>query len=388
MIAIPLDAITEPDLRALIDAGAQESRRLEFKQALPDSSDGGKVKFLRSVTAMANTQGGDIIYGVAEAEGVAHDLLPLQLVSQDQVRQRLESLCADGVEPRLTGLVQYRFVPLASGGEVLVVRVTNSWNGPHRVTTGGHAHFYGRNASGTYQLDVGQLREAFTLSQAVAERIRAFRADRLLKIGTDQVPVSLMNGARVILHIVPLQAATNVATIDLSAQTRRIRETRPPGASGWNHKLNLDGVLTYADMGDGAAEGYMLCFREGMLEAVQVWGDFNGDKLFPSLAYEKDLLEALRTYFPLLQEIGLGTPAYLFLTLTNIADYQFAVDHHRFMGPYHRTDRDALILPEVLIEDWSADASVSMRPLFDMVWNAFGYERSFNYDETGKWHPR
>lgn len=26
-----------------------------------------------------------------------------------------------------------------------------------------------------------------------------------------------------------------------------------------------------------------------------------------------------------------------------------------------------------------------MRPLFDVVWNAFGLARSFNYNEKGEW---
>jgi hypothetical protein len=29
-----------------------------------------------------------------------------------------------------------------------------------------------------------------------------------------------------------------------------------------------------------------------------------------------------------------------------------------------------------------------LRPLFDAVWNAAGWERSFNYDEKGKWTRR
>lgn len=388
MIAKPIDSITEADLLALIETRTPESRQLEYKQQLPGSGDGGNVKFLREVTALANTQGGDLIYGMAADEGIAQELHALQIPSQDLVRQRLESLCADGVEPRLTGLVQYKFVHLAAGGDVLVIRARKSWNPPHRVTTGNHAHFYGRNASGSYQLDVGELRQAFTLSQSFAERIRAFRGDRLLKLGNDEVPVPLVAGARVILHIVPLQSMTSEARIEIAPHLQRLRTVRPPGATGWSYRLNLDGAMTYTNMGDGNASGYMLFLRAGVIEAVQVWDDFNGEKLLPSLAYERDILEAMQTYFTLMHEMGIASPAYLFLTLTNVADYQFAVDRRRFMGGYRRTDRDSLVLPEAQIEEWSAEPAETMRPLFNMVWNAFGYERSFNYDESGHWNPR
>lgn len=385
MIAKPIESIVEADLQALIDNRVPESKQLDYKRALPDGSDAGKVKFLKEVTAFANTQGGDLIYGIGENEGIAHELCALEMVSQDQTRQRLESLCAAGVEPRLTGLVQYQFVSLAAGGDALVVRVAKSWNVPHRVTTGGHAHFYGRNASGCYQLDVGELRQAFNLSQSIAERIRAFRADRLLKLGGNEAPVPLIAGARVIVHIVPLGSVTSDDKIEIATHLQRLRTAQPPGARGWGHRLNLDGVVTYADTGSGAADAYMLCFRSGIIEAVQVWDTFNGAKLLPSLAYERDLLEALRAYLPLLNEIGVAAPAYLFLTLTNIGDFEFAVDRNRFMGTYHRADRDALILPEIPVNDWSSDLAAMMRPAFDMVWNAFGYERSFNYDQQGHW---
>lgn len=388
MIVKPIESITEADLQALIASRTPENRQLEYKQQLPDPGNGGSVKFLREITAFANTQGGDLIYGIAEDNGIADALNALHMPSQDLIRQRFENLCADGVEPRLTGLVQYHFVPLAAGGEVLVVRVRKSWNAPHRVTTGNHAHFYGRNASGAYQLDVGELRQAFTLSETIAERIRAFRADRLLKLGSGEPPVPLVTGARVILHLVPLQSMTSETKIEMAPNSQRLRSVRPPGASGWSYRLNLDGAMTYTDTGHGNASGYMLFLRAGVIEAVQVWDDFNGERVFPSLAYESDILEAMQTYFPLLLGMGIGCPAYVFLTLTGVSDYQFAVDRSRFIGAYHRTDRDSLVLPEIQVENWPVDPAEMMRPLFDMVWNAFGYERSFNYDQSGRWNPR
>ena len=46
-----------------------------------------------------------------------------------------------------------------------------------------------------------------------------------------------------------------------------------------------------------------------------------------------------------------------------------------------------LILPDVLIEDYDCDVPAALRPVFDALWNAAGYERSLNYDENGCWNP-
>ncbi len=391
MIIKPIESISEADLQQLIDAGTPESKCIEYKRALPETSDQGKVKFLKSVTALANTQGGDLIYGVEAADGIPQQLCALSMPSADQVLQRLESLCADGVSPRLAG-VRYRFVPLTNGGEVLVVRVAKSWNAPHRVTAGGHSHFYGRNAAGSYPLDVGELRHAFTLSESVAERIRAFRANRLLALGNGDALVPLVPGAQVVLHVIPLQSLTSEFRIDLSSraqqQVQALQRIAPPGANGWSQRLNLDGRLSYSHEGDGMASAYALLFRNGIVEAAEVWTEWNGEKILPSLACERNTINAVRTYLAALQDLGLVPPAYIFLSLLGIAGHRFAVDNRRLMDRNHYSDRDALILPELLIEDWSVDPAEAMRPLFDMVWNAFGYERSFNYDESGHWSGR
>ena len=46
---------------------------------------------------------------------------------------------------------------------------------------------------------------------------------------------------------------------------------------------------------------------------------------------------------------------------------------------------DTLVLPEVVLENSEFEPAHVMRPLFDMVWNAFGLQQSVNYDEAGNW---
>jgi predicted HTH transcriptional regulator len=101
MIAKPIDFITEADPQSLINDSVPESKRIEYKRELPDASEQGKVKFLKSVTAFANTQGGDLIYGMEAEDGIPKQLQPLSMLSIDQVLQRLEQLCASGTDPRL-----------------------------------------------------------------------------------------------------------------------------------------------------------------------------------------------------------------------------------------------------------------------------------------------
>ncbi|GLQ45657.1 hypothetical protein GCM10007862_07080 [Dyella lipolytica] len=389
MIAKPIDSITEADLLHLIEAAIVESKRIEYKRELPDAGDAGKVKFLKSVTALANTQGGDLIYGVEAIDGVPRHLRALTMPSADQVLQRLESLGAEGVSPRLAG-VHYKFVSLAAGGEVLVIRVAKSWNAPHRVTAGGHAHFYGRNAAGVYPLDVGELRQAFTLSDSIAERVRSFRAGRLLAIGSGEAPTPLQDGARVVFHVMPLQSFTSDFRIDLASREQRLVEAFqkivPPGNGGHSQRFNLEGRLTHRIVRDGFSESYALLFRNGIIEAAQVWPESDGEKGLPSY-YEDHVLDVLKEYLEALRALGLASPVYVFMSMLKVSGYHLSIHARRILGRRVVLDREALIFPELLMEDWSQNLTEQMRPLFDMVWNAFGYERSFNYDANGRWAP-
>ena len=49
---------------------------------------------------------------------------------------------------------------------------------------------------------------------------------------------------------------------------------------------------------------------------------------------------------------------------------------------------EILVVPGVVIEDRDVEPAWVLRPAFDRVWNAFGFARSFNYDDEGEWKER
>ena len=67
-----------------------------------------------------------------------------------------------------------------------------------------------------------------------------------------------------------------------------------------------------------------------------------------------------------------------------------AVDRTRFwIDEVHTIDRDILLLPEIVIESYDVIAKDILRHCFDSIWNACGFPRSLNYDDTtGEWVGR
>jgi predicted HTH transcriptional regulator len=130
---IPIDSIDEARLLSLTNT-TPEGRQLEFKQQLPTNTYDSAVEFLKDVTAMANTIGGDIIYGVTEGKGADGNTVAIAVAGvagedADKVKQRFENMIRENVKPRLIGhRIEVR--KLTNGNQVFIVRVPRSWNAP------------------------------------------------------------------------------------------------------------------------------------------------------------------------------------------------------------------------------------------------------------------
>jgi predicted HTH transcriptional regulator len=158
-----LEEVTEGDLVALIENQVREGRTIDYKRELPGGNDASKKEFLADVSSFANTSGGDLIFGMEEVEALPTEIVGIQSGDLDRERQRLESMMASGLEPRIR--YEVKDVICEGGKRVLILRMDRSWSGPHRVVFQQSDRFWGRNSSGKYPLDVNELRAAFTLSR-------------------------------------------------------------------------------------------------------------------------------------------------------------------------------------------------------------------------------
>jgi predicted HTH transcriptional regulator len=103
----PIALIDEARLLALTNTTA-EGRQLEYKQQLPGKGYDDVVEFLKDVTAMANTIGGDILYGITEGKAADGNTVAIAVdgiagEDADKVKQRFENSIRENVKPRFIG---------------------------------------------------------------------------------------------------------------------------------------------------------------------------------------------------------------------------------------------------------------------------------------------
>lgn len=382
----PLNLIDELDLRALVTDQVREGRTIEYKQALPGTSDSEKKEFLADVSSFGNAAGGDLILGISESAGIPIDVCGCAIADVDAEVLRLDSILRTGIDPRIPG-VSIRDVALENGQTAILIRIPKSWASPHMIIFKDWRRFYSRTSAGKYMLDVPELRAAFVLSETTSERIRQFRIDRLSKLAADEGPVLLGESGKMILHIIPITAFDPSALYNVSGLANDTTGLHPlfKYVTGWSHRHNFDGYLTYAMSSvTKAAESYLQVFRNGIIEAVDacILDEYDGRREIPSKLFEEEIIESLPKYLSTQQRLGVEPPLLIMVSFLRVKGGQIRPNNsYRFAG--HPIDRDALLIPEVLLDRYEADFAAVMRPAFDAVWNAAGWPRSMNYDDNG-----
>lgn len=345
------------------------------------------MRLLRSITSFSNSLGGDLILGIDAVDGVANNVVGIAGVVEDQVRQRIENLCRDGADPRVPG-VSIKFVGLANGNTAIVIRVARSWNAPHRVTTGGHSQFYGRNSAGSYPLDVSELRAAFTMPERISNEIYRFREMRIARIQAYDTPVPILKVGTLVLHLIPFSAFSPLHAPRLSLDVAERHNFSPFDAQSCSVDVNLEGYVIFTDRRQ-PSRCYSQIYRNGVMESVAAFDLWEGERIYklPSVWIEVQCVRTVDRYVRDLQGRLDLFPLVIGIALVNVADYRFAVPGGIFRGELQRADRNVIELPTVVVENPPLDAAQTLRTSFDMMWNAFGYERSASYDAQGRFNP-
>jgi Putative DNA-binding domain len=400
MINVPFNSIDQAVIESLLLNEVREGRTLDYKEALPPGGRDDRKEFLADVTAFANGAGGDIVYGVTERRennrptGVPEAVTGLAGINADAAILQLESVIRDGVEPRISGL-HFKVVDGFPSGPVIVLRIPKSWSSPHMVKLG-DSRFYSRNNAGKYALDVAQIRSAFAFSDALPERVRRFREERIARIVAEETPIPLPSGhAKVVLHLLPVVAldpTTRIDTAPLRCQTEKLP---PINANGWNNRHNLDGFLVHSGHGNPQTPTtYLQVFRSGAIEAVEsMLLEYNNhhdrrsgaepQNLIGSIAVERILIVALQKFLKVEQELGLEPPIFVMLSLVAVKGYGILSEWTHYESTY-RFDRDTLLLPDTVMESYDEPADKLLQPAFDAMWQAAGFECCRHYKE-GRW---
>jgi len=400
MIPKGFDDIIKEDIEALVTSAVCEKRDTEYKQQLPGGTEKDTKDFLADVSSFANASGGDLIYGVRDKRDekgqptgipeAADGLTEPNPVAQET---RLVSMLRAGIDPRIPGL-RIKHIDGFASGPVIIIRVPKSWESPHMVRLGGldaPTRFFSRTSAGRHQLDVREIRAAFLASESLGDRISAFRSERVGKILAGETPVPLESSPKVVLHLLPVRAFSNAGVVDLKGLYGDSSNwgLRPMGQLSRyaQPRFNFNGLL-YSGTSPQSShdDSYVQLFRSGTVEAVFRWSPIESVLLGSVL--EGHLIEAIPRYIDVQKQLGVGPPLFVAITIVSAKGFGLeAVAYGARILSFQRSamDEDALLAPEMLVEESGVNIGRLLRPSLDTIWQAWGHPGSQGYDEHGDW---
>lgn len=382
------DEVSIVDLQALVDDGIPEGRQLEFKSAHYGRKDDDKREFAADVSAFANASGGLLLIGIEEKDGIASHVCGVAVDDPDGFVRMVVDSIRTSFEPPIRDF-RVRWVPTQAPLGVLMVKVERSWSGPHRVIVARDHRFFIRDENGKHPMSVSELRYAFSFASEVEERIRRFREESLLLLVNNEGPLAISGEGdpRLILHVVPRATFTDNIQISLD-NCGATMWPWPLGARGGNTMYSLDGLVCYAGPEDQSSNvrAFSTLFRNGIAEAVSrvAVGGKDAQKTISLTGIEGVVISALNGICAEYKVRCVPYPCVVLISLVGVRG--LSVPQSGWSGemsyPY-RADR--IVLPELTIEAGAEgnEAALLLKPLFDLMWNAFGKHGSPNFDKQG-----
>jgi hypothetical protein len=110
------------------------------------------------------------------------------------------------------------------------------------------------------------------------------------------------------------------------------------------------------------------------------------DNVMPMGAFEKEIIDTVFRFVSFQREIGINPPIVLMLSLIGVKNFALTLNSNQWTDS--RIDRNVLIAPDLLIEDFNFQADVLVKPALDFIWQAAGLADSPNYGPDGRWRER
>lgn len=383
----PLENIQIADISLLVGTKTAENQFLEAKLKLPGQNNSDKTEFLSDIVSFANAEGGIIFYGIQEIKGFFSHLIGVHSENIDKEILRLRNIIDFGISPRIPN-VEIHFLEFDLESYIIFIRIPKSWAAPHMVSLQEYNKFYIRSSNKKLIMDHSQIKQSFLLMEAIPQRMRQFRVERVNKILENPSPLSRQLPHFIIIHLIPLSAFASEQIYHLPSPDTEEGLLIPFDGYEFNSRsrFTLDGIQFLSFNHENFNRAFLIAFRNGVIETVnnRTIGD-------PEITYlfEFEIIKFLIKTLDYQKKMGIQPPIYFFLSLLGSSGRKMTIGSWggTMNEKYNQgIERDQLLIPESVIPDYEySNLPKYLKSSFDAIWNSVGWPRSQNYDEYDKW---
>jgi len=388
-----LTELTESDLQKLIQDEKREDQNLEYKEQTYERNDEGIREMLRDITSIANAYGGMLIVGIREdKEGLPIEVVGVEHGEKEAIR--IISSCLSNIEDRILGLDAWP-VPLSAGQHVIVISIPQSLRAPHMITFKDLNQFWIRHGRQKSRMSVAEIRDKFLKAESLMEKLEDF-----LDFRKEKIKKRIGNYYKCWMVISATPVIVTDERIDVFNSQIKNLVQNPPfiskrgiGVYCGSPRPSLEGLIAeqlynYQSTGKGQ---YLEIFRNGYLEfglSLASWIESSQDRRvsFHVIAsyvvteYIVSFMYLTKSFFEL---VGILEPIVIRLAFYNASHRVLVIRNKITEEDAERMwkENDLEIRPmQVPIIDHPEKLA---KILIDRLWNAFGYEKSNDFDDDG-----
>lgn len=383
------DKLDSNDIKRLVQNKVQENKSLDYKKELKLAQDKDKKEFLFDITAMSNTDGGCLIYGIEEGRdekgqntGKPEAIVGIEIVNYDKLAQQIEDIIKGNTDPNISNIA---LNPLTVDEKnVLVIGISKTLGLPTMVTFNETNKFYRRRNTGKYPVDVYELNQMFMQNQILKESAERFRLQRIENVRAGKVFPSLAIDTSFFIHIIPF-SFQNEQTLDLTNAHRMdlTQIMRPIHLDAWDTMFNIDGFATWSGMNHSEIISYDQLFRNGIYEVYtsDLFEKFtlilrnNQEQLrLSGSSFIPLVLRKIKDGLTVLNKFQVEPPFIIAISMLGVkGGVIFSSQTRGWSRPFLI---DEVYLPPILIPTFEADIYKLLKPTFDIIWQAVAESQS------------
>ena len=386
ILGIRADKLQDADIKRLVENQIQESSSLDYKKELAISKDKDKKEFLFDVSAMYNTDGGCLVFGIEEEKdqnnqntGKPKEITGIEIQNSDKLIQQIEDIVKNCTEPSINQLIINELE--VEGQTVLILGIPKGLGLPSMVTYNQTNKFYKRRNSGKYAVDVYELNNMFMQNQVLKEKASDFRKKRIKTVLNQESLPNLVVDNSFFVHIIPFSFLDNHIVDFSKAEKVNILDMRPIGTTGWDKMYNIDGYATFTTSSDRQQiTSYNQIFRNGIYEAYTselFFEDRNGNIAFNGIAMIKETLRTISEGLKVLNHMQFEPPFLVSFSFHNVLGKLLYNDASFYSRPFRQNE---IIFPLILIPTYESDIYSLIKPNFDILWQSFGFAKSIEFN--------
>lgn len=202
----------EDDIQLLIDDPAfRESEYIDYKEnfsflEIEDKriKNTKKVEFRNDVCSFANAEGGYLIYGVKEEQGIVSEIIGITIPKNDTDKFELDRRNdLQPIFPRVPN-IKFGFIPLKSGNYVVVMYIKHDSFAPYtQIENQVNYKFFKREGNEKVTMTYAEIRNMFNQSLSLEKELLSFRKERINHYNGQSERVEDINYKFLLFHIIP-----------------------------------------------------------------------------------------------------------------------------------------------------------------------------------------